>query len=404
MMNNKMSQLKNQLQNSNSLKNGLTIVLASLLLIISQHSHAQGENAQAAPVMSEQQIQMTGFTESTIPSRDLAGYRPLKRVLVPLAGPQQIAMLQSVAPEVEFVSNSNPGTVNSDQGGEQKFDAVFVSCAFPSALSRAKQAAWIHSFSAGVEGCLAHPTVRALEQQESDYIITNSRGTAASVIGEHAIAMMMSHSRGLHHFRDAQSKNDWIRNQAISGGITTTIGGKTMLVLGLGSIGKEVARRANALGMRVIATRNSSRQGPDYVDYVGLGDETLKLAAQADVVVNSLPSTAATRGLLDNEFFKAMKSTAILVSVGRGTTTVTADLIEALEDGQLAGAALDVMDPEPLPADHPLWNQPNVIITPHLAGTGGGARANVFRLVVENVRRYQAGEPLLNPVSSKAGY
>jgi phosphoglycerate dehydrogenase-like enzyme len=108
--------------------------------------------------------------------------------------------------------------------------------------------------------------------------------------------------------------------------------------------------------------------------------------------------------LLDDKFFKAMKNSALLVSVGRGATTNTGDLLVALQAGELRGAALDVTDPEPLPSDHPLWKQKNVIITPHIAGTGSGAVGRAFSLMLENVRRYQADKPLLNTVNKKAGY
>ncbi|MEM7360355.1 MAG: D-2-hydroxyacid dehydrogenase [Pseudomonadota bacterium] len=359
------------------------------------------DKAPVNAVLSQKQIELAGFTESTIPARDLAGYRPLKRVLVVFANEEQAKLLNSVAPDVEFVTT--PGiSPGSDVSGD--FDAVILACSIPDALDVVGDVAWIHSYSAGVEDCLAHPQLQRREANEEDYIITNSSGTAASIIGEHAIAMMMSFSRGLHHFRDAQAKADWSRRLEAESSVTTTVGGKTLLVLGLGSIGKEVAKRANALGMKVIATRNSSRSGPEYVDYVGLADETLELASQADVIVNALPLTDSTRGMVNAEFFKTMKNSALLISVGRGGTTNTDDLISALDAGELAGAALDVTDPEPLPADHPLWQQKNVIITPHLAGTGGDARAKMYSLLLENIRRYRAGEPLINVVSSKAGY
>jgi phosphoglycerate dehydrogenase-like enzyme len=177
-----------------------------------------------------------------------------------------------------------------------------------------------------------------------------------------------------------------------------------MLVVGLGGIGTQVAKRAHGLGMRVIATRNSRREGPDYVEYVGLADELLELTRRAGVVVNAAPLTDSTRGLFDAKFFEAMQPTAIFISVGRGQSTVTADLIKALETGQIAGAALDVTDPEPLPAGHPLWTAPNLIITPHVAGRSREALGRVQALVAENLRRYAAGEPLLSVVNIERGY
>ena len=352
--------------------------------------------------MTDTQIQMSGYTLSAIASRDLPGYRPLKRVLVMLADEKQVARLTAAIPGVEFIGSV--GVVPSSIIANQKFDAVMLVCSLAGALDSVNNVAWIHSYSAGVEDCLAHESLKTRNASGESFILTNSSGTAASIIGEHAIAMMMSFSRGLHHFRDEQNKSNWSRSLVSESSVTTTVGGKTLLVLGLGSIGKEVARRAHALGMRVIATRNSSREGPDYVDYVGLADETFELAAQADVIVNALPLTDSTRGLIDKLFFKAMKNTALLVSVGRGKTTNTDDLLVAIRTGEIAGAALDVTDPEPLPFNHPLWKEKNVIITPHLAGTGGDARTKTFALLFENIRRYQAGEPLINIVDSKAGY
>ena len=180
--------------------------------------------------------------------------------------------------------------------------------------------------------------------------------------------------------------------------------GRTMLVVGLGGIGTEIARRANGLGMRVIATRNTSRKGPDFVEYVGLAHELPKLVGQADVVVNATPLTPATTGLFDRTFFGTMKQGAYFINVGRGKSVVTGDLIDALNSGRVGGAALDVQDPEPLPPDHPLWTAKNVIITPHISA-GSDEQMQRFWLVVrENLRRYTNGERMLNVVDVKRGY
>ena len=156
--------------------------------------------------------------------------------------------------------------------------------------------------------------------------------------------------------------------------------------------------------MRVIATRNSSRSGPDYVDYVGLADELHELAGRADVVVNALPLTASTTGVFDKAFFDAVKPGAIFLSVGRGRSTVTDDLVAALRDGRLYGAGLDVTDPEPLPEDHTLWTMERVIITPHVSSAGSDSMRRSATIAVENLRRYVAGEPLLNVVDKRLGY
>ncbi|WP_238946739.1 NAD(P)-dependent oxidoreductase [Seongchinamella unica] len=157
-------------------------------------------------------------------------------------------------------------------------------------------------------------------------------------------------------------------------------------------------------GPEAIATRNSSRSGPDFVSYVGLSDELHTLAGRADVVVNALPLTPETTGLFDKAFFAAVKPGALFVSVGRGKSTVTADLIAALESGRVYGAGLDVTDPEPLPEQSPLWRMPNVIVTPHSSAAGGDSLRRGAIIAAENLRRYVAGEALLNTVNMQAGY
>jgi phosphoglycerate dehydrogenase-like enzyme len=217
------------------------------------------------------------------------------------------------------------------------------------------------------------------------------------------MAMLFAFTRGLYRYIPEQLEGSWDRG-AVSRDRMWEINGRTMLVVGLGGIGTEVARRAHALGMRVVATRRSSRSGPDFVDYVGLSDEVVDLVAAADVVVTALPLTPETTGMFDAEFFAAMKPTAYFINVGRGKSVVTDDLMAALESGELAGAGLDVTDPEPLPTDHPLWRLPNVIITPHVAASSVQAVERLQAVVRENLRRYVAGEPMLSVVDVGRGY
>ena len=348
--------------------------------------------------LDQNQWEMAGFNESETKISEHSAYKPLKRVLVASASSELLASMAEVLPEVEFVSSNNAGNEPNN------FDAIFMRCGQVDLLEKAPELAWIQIYSAGIDDCTHRDKIVDLYNSEKSVIITNSSGTAASVIGEHTIAMMMSVARGLHRFRDTQANSSWQRQLSNEPGLMNTIGGKTMLILGLGSIGTEVARRADALGMRVLATRNSSREGPDYVEYVGLTDETLTLAEQADVVVNALPLTDSTKGFVDTDFFDTLKSSAIYISVGRGGTTDTDALLAALENKTISGAALDVTDPEPLPSSHPLWEQDNVIITPHISGVGGDSIEKRETLILENLRRYQAGETILNMVDVNLGY
>ncbi len=264
-------------------------------------------------------------------------------------------------------------------------------------LAAAPNLSWVFVFRAGVEGC---PLTESLGT--GDVVVTNFQKLASPAIGEHAIAMMLALSRGLPRFTQAMPDGAWRRDLA-SDPPMQTVAGKTLLVAGLGGIGTQVARRAKALGMDVLATRNSSRKGPDFVDYVGFSYELPELVKRADVVVNALPMTAATDDLFDAEMFAEFKDGAYFINIGRGGTVVTDALVDALEGGKLAGAGLDVTDPEPLPRKHSLWQMPNVIITPHVSGRGFDQESLRF-VVEENLRRYLAGEKLLNEVDPSRGY
>jgi phosphoglycerate dehydrogenase-like enzyme len=237
--------------------------------------------------------------------------------------------------------------------------------------------------------------------RERHPLLTNLQRTMGPSMAEHVLGMMLMLSRHLDYFLKEQQQARWAQDSAPH---LADLEGKTVLVVGLGGIGTEVARRAHAFGMRVIATRASGRTGPDYVSYVGLPDELLKLAKDADFVVNCAPLTPQTTGIFNREFFASLKPGAYFISVGRGRSTVTADLIAALNGGKLAGAGLDVVDPEPLPSDSPLWHLPNLIITPHVSADTPLADEQRIAVLRENLRRYVAGEPMLSVVDVERGY
>lgn len=370
------------------------VLLATMVISNVQAKDELTNVAQSTP----NQWEIAGYNESTEPIKDHSAYRPLKRVLVNYADTEILDAMARIMPNVDFISSRQA----SDE--PNNFDAILARCGSADLIKKAPNAAWVHSYSAGVDSCLQLTEIQNLLARDDGLILTNSSGTSAAVIAEHAIGMMMTMTRGLHRYRDFQSETNWNRNAVREPNLMQTITGKTILVLGLGSIGQEVAKRANALGMRVTATRNSSRSGPSYVDYVGLSNETIELVKNADVIVNALPLTESTKGFIDNRFFAAMQPSAYYISVGRGGTTDTQALMDVLENNDIAGAALDVTDPEPLPKSHPLWQLDNVIITPHISWSGGETNDNVVKLVLENLRRYQAGEPLLNIVNTNLGY
>jgi phosphoglycerate dehydrogenase-like enzyme len=352
--------------------------------------------AAVAPVLADVSIndliEEADLNEGPVASRDLAGWRSPRKLVVRDAG-GLVESLQAEFPGVSFVAAP---TLPDAVAAAADADAIIGFCA-EEITAAADRLVWVQIFSAGAEHCLA------VEKMASGAILlTNMQKMASPVIGEHAIAMMLSLTRGLTQQAKTMPEGAWDRSIGDSIGMMS-VNGKTLLVTGLGGIGRAAARRAAALGMRVVATRNSSRSGPDYVDYVGLSDELLELAAEADVVINALPLTPETEGLFDRAFFDAVKPGAFFINVARGASVVTDDLVAALADGRVAGAGLDVTDPEPLPADHPLWRMANVIITPHIAWYGNN-RDRQIALARENIRRFIAGDPLLNVVDPEKGY
>ncbi len=341
-------------------------------------------------------LQSLGLKEAGTASRDLPGWQiPEKVVIHNLFGGDVVTPLQAVAPAVTLVSVSDPQQLVSEV-----VDAdVLIGICQPGILGAARNLKWMQSYFAGVEDCVDQPLFA-----DGSVALSNGQRLGSSVLAEHSIALMMALVRGLDGFQREQASANWnmmAMPQLFQFG---EVSGRTILVVGLGGIGTQVAQRAHGLGMRVLATRGSRREGPDYIEYVGLAHEAIELAAKADVVVNAAPLTDSTRGMFNAAFFKAMKPSAYFISVGRGKSTVTADLVAALKSGDIAGAGLDVTEPEPLPTDHELWTMQRVIITPHVAGMSGEAMQRVMALVVENLRRYVAGEPLLSVVDIEKGY
>ena len=257
---------------------------------------------------------------------------------------------------------------------------------------------WLQSISAGVESCAAST------QFNNDRVIAmNGAATSGPAIAEWVIGSMFLLQRHFLQYHRLQQKKEWPgwRGKVAEG---HEVNGKTMLVVGLGGIGKQIAWRAKALGMEVLATRNSARDGPDYVDYVGLSNELSALAKRADVVVNSAPLTDKTRGIFNQKFFQDMPNDAIFINIGRGGSVVQDDLIAALKQGDIRAAALDVTSPEPLPVESELWELPNVFITPHHSSRTNESALRRWVLIKENMRRFVAGETVFNLVDLQRGY
>ena len=305
-----------------------------------------------------------------------------------------VASIRSVAPNIRIIEVG--GRESSIQYADQAHgaDAHLLSSAF---LDAAPNLRWAQSLSAGVDRYITIPELMSRDE----IVLTNMKGMYGPVIAEHVFAMMLFHTRNLPGYLDAGRRGEWDRSPAST---MTSLQGGTMLVVGLGGIGSEIAMRADAFNMRVLATARTERPAPPYVDVLGTGPDLDELLPQADVVVLAVPLTDETHGMINREAIARMKEGAWLVNIARGAVVDTDALVEALDTGKIGAALLDVTDPEPLPEGHTLWNRENVLITPHVAARAELSLERREALTLENMRRFGAGEPLLNVVDKAAGY
>ena len=395
----------------------MALILAIMACALTTQSSAQdGESLDA---IERRLIEHYNIREGNIAMRDAPGWAPLRKIVVrDIYGPgslgttaARLEWISKVAPGVEFVAVKSLQEA-IDKGLLLDAQAVIgIGCSPDLIFAFGPEVHWTQSSSSGVEGCFfsrGEDSIRAHEiMVNRNIVLTSQRGVNSISIAEHALSLILALVQGVDIHIRRQDQHIWGRtftDEVKDKNIDWELDDRTLLIAGLGTVGTEIARRANALGMRVIATRNSSRSGPDFVDYVGLAHELNELAAQADVVLGQLPLNAETIGIFDAEFFDAMKPTAYFINMGRGQHTITDDLVAALRNGKIAGAALEALDPEPLPDDHPLWDMPRVIITPHVSDYSDKHEDTVWYLYRENLRRYIAGDKLLSVIDMEKGY
>jgi len=251
---------------------------------------------------------------------------------------------------------------------------------FLETFPRATRMRWAHVVSAGVESVLS-PEVRA-----SEIHLTNGRGVFARPLGEWVIGVMVFFGYDFRIMLRNQDRRRWERYDH------EELHGRTVAIVGYGSIGRAVGERACAFGMRVLTSRRSAP-----------GDLNAILA-ESDYVVVTAPLTAETRGMIGTAQFAAMKKSAVIINVGRGAVIDEDAMLDALRNGKIRGAALDVFATEPLPSDHPLWAMENVLVSPHSADSLPDSREQAVQFFVENFERFRKGEPLQNVVNKHAGY
>lgn len=300
----------------------------------------------------------------------------------------QAAAIEAVDPRVHLVRVSDRGHWLEEA---RAAEVIVGFRPLREAALRAAALRWVHSTGAGVENLCR-------DVAGTDIIVTNSH-VHGDVISEHVMAFVLAHGRRLPAAMARQAEGRWTRDGAVG----TVLRGRTMGILGLGTIGTELARRAAAFGMRVWGVRRSGAAVPGVDRVVGPQaiDEVLRVA---DVLAITLPLTPETRGLVAARELALLPRGAFVVNVGRGGLVDEAALAAAIQSGHLAGAGLDVFEQEPLPPTSPLWHLPGVIITPHVGGSSPGFLERAVPFFCENLRRYIAGEPLLNRVDVARGY
>lgn len=261
----------------------------------------------------------------------------------------------------------------------------------PASLAKSPRLKLVHVLSTGVDRYMVP------EFKDSRIVLVNSRGVHGSLVADHAMALLLAMTRSLPLAYENQKRKNWVRLPIVD------LEGKTAGLLGLGAIGREVAIRCKAFGMRVIAMKRTEEEEP-LVERVFLPSGLPELLAESDFVICSLPLTEETHHLLTLKEFGQMKPSAFFVNVGRGAVVKEDDLIIALRDGKIKGAGLDVFEKEPLDPESPLWEMPNVLITAHYAGTDEAGFRKSFAIFMDNLVRLRDGKPLVNVVNKELGY
>jgi phosphoglycerate dehydrogenase-like enzyme len=267
----------------------------------------------------------------------------------------------------------------------------------PEVLAAARRLRWLQAPNAAPPAGFYYPELIA-----HPVVVTNFREIFNDHIGAHIMAFVLAFARGLHTYLPQQMAHEYLPRPLDTG--VVHLPETTALILGVGGIGSETARLCAAFGMRVIGVDARRTDRPEGVAELHPADKLDELLPRADFVIMTIPHTPSTAGLMDRARLRRMKRTAFLINIGRGATVRLDDLVAALEAGEIAGAGLDVFEVEPLPPDHPLWSAPNVLITPHTAGYGPYLDDRRLDIILDNCRRFAAGEPLRNVVDKAAWY
>lgn len=313
--------------------------------------------------------------------------RPLRNVTK-----EHVAKIRSLSSDIDL---QVVASLDTQEIEKQVLDAevvVGVPRSIPG-LSHAAKLKWVHSFSAGMDKVLTPELVN------SPVLASNSAGIHATPIAEHIIAFLLTFTRKLRESFEQQQQKKWQRIDTL-----TELKDKTVLVVGLGNIGKEAARLASCFGAQVSAVDTPGKEKPEFVQELGTIEDLPAFLSKADFVVLCLPHTKNTHHFMNKELLSHMQQHAVLLNIGRGGVVDEQALIAALKEKRIGGAALDVTEQEPLPKDSPLWDMENVIITPHHSGISEKYMDRAVDLFCVNLKAYLAGKPLPNLIDKRAGY
>jgi D-3-phosphoglycerate dehydrogenase len=305
--------------------------------------------------------------------------------------PRHVARIAAAAPEAEIVD------AGQERVAQELLDCDLF-CGHPKVpvpwddVVRRGRLRWIQSSAAGLDHCLVPAVV------ESDIVVTSASGVLADQVAEHTVALATALCRSLPVFFRAQQKREFVRRP------TRDLHRATVGIVGLGGVGRRLAEVLAAFKTRILATDWYPVDRPPHVSELWPPDRLDDLLPNVEFLFLTAPLTPQTRGLIDARALARMRPGALLINAARGPLVVEAALVEALQSGHLAGAALDVTEQEPLPPTSRLWELPNVIITPHVAGQSARRIDDMTDFFCENLRRYRAGEPLLNLVDKRLGF
>ncbi|UFU02265.1 D-2-hydroxyacid dehydrogenase [Ruania suaedae] len=298
--------------------------------------------------------------------------------------------LDAVAEQAPLTFTDEAGLAEALPGADVLYLHHFLSHALREAWPAADALQWVHVAAAGVDPVLFEELIG------SDVTVTNSRGVFDDAIAEYVLGQIIAGAKGFRAAWRSQAEHRWQHRES------DRVAGQRVLVVGTGAIGRSIARLLRAVGLEVRgAGRRVIEQDPDFGHVT---DDLLGALPEFDWVVAVAPLTESTRGMFGTKEFAAMPAHARLINVGRGELVDTDALVEALERGAIAGAVLDVVDPEPLPAGHPLWDLPGVSLTAHQSGDVRGWREELDALFADNLGRWRRGEELRNVVDTELGY